>query len=111
MVELSQRRRILFFTRPEYGQSSVALAVAYELASRNVDMHFASFPGLNQLKDQISKSDVSGAQISFHPLTGLSMMESLARQFVADDLMHGDWVRKARTSYQKLPRILATWSG
>jgi hypothetical protein len=112
---MAPRQKILFCTHPEYGQSNVALAVAYELALKNVNIHFASFSGLKRrvvdLEKQLHNLSAPTSTISFYPIAGLSMMESLQRQFVTDDLMHGDGIKNAIESYHKLPRILATWSG
>lgn len=77
-------KTILFFTNSDYGQANVVLAAAYELAilANDVEIHIASFEGLEQaaLKtNQLVVDNSPGKQSSrliFHRLHGRSQFEA-----------------------------------
>ncbi|KAL6824720.1 UDP-Glycosyltransferase/glycogen phosphorylase [Trichoderma sp. SZMC 28015] len=77
-------KKILFFTNSDYGQANVVLAAAYELAilAEDVEIHIASFEGLeqaalgtNQLAVDNSTSKLS-SRLIFHKVHGRSQFEA-----------------------------------
>jgi hypothetical protein len=112
------KQSVLFIFNCELGQSTVALAVAYEFLLRSeYEVHIASFPALEkavlELNNDVSK--LSGFNISnkaiFHTIAGKSMKESAARktEFIE---MHQPGIRGALFAYQNvLPATLASWNG
>ncbi|KAJ4857933.1 hypothetical protein T069G_08830 [Trichoderma breve] len=77
-------KTILFFTNSDYGQANVVLAAAYELAilANDVEIHIASFEGLEQaaLKTNQLVVDISpckpSSRLIFHRLHGRSQFEA-----------------------------------
>lgn len=115
-INMTPPQRILLFTNSEYGQANVMLALAYELALRpNVEVHIASF---NPLKLRISELQATLASIGsttvlvFHLVAGLSLDETHARNNPGKSgLPHPGGVKGAIISYQRLPYVMALWSG
>jgi hypothetical protein len=109
-------QRILLLTSSEYGQSNVVLALAHELALRpNVQVHIASFAVLDKRVSQLQDSlQAAGSTfpVTFHPLSGLSVGEALARKLeTVNNLTHAPGVKGAILSYTRLINIVAPWSG
>ena len=112
------RQSILFITNCELGQSTVALAVAYEFLLRpGYDVHIASFPSLEKAVIELNNdvSEISGfsttSKATFHTIAGKSMKEAAARktEFIE---MHSPGIEGALFAYDNvLPATLGSWNG
>ncbi|KAF5373765.1 hypothetical protein D9758_000857 [Tetrapyrgos nigripes] len=102
----SPTAKILLATNSEYGQANIFLAVACELALRNVDLHLASFSPLQKRLTQHGLVD----KLSFHLVPGLSFEDALLRTADANMLSHPPGVQGALQSYKWMADLLLPWT-
>ncbi|KAF8644276.1 hypothetical protein AX16_008578, partial [Volvariella volvacea WC 439] len=103
--------KVLFLTNCEYGQANVVLAVAYELALRNVEVHIASFLPLQKRLPEIqSLLPPSAPSIAFHTIKGLPHVHALSRHVDADVSYHPPGVGGAFRSFSRVADILSPWT-
>jgi hypothetical protein len=112
------KQTILFITNCELGQSTVALAVAYEFLLRpEYDVHIASFPALGGAVLELNNDvpALSGlstpSKATFHTIAGKSMKEAAARkaEFIE---MHPPGIKGAVFAYYNVvPSTLGSWNG
>ncbi|KAL1704341.1 hypothetical protein EV121DRAFT_291437 [Schizophyllum commune] len=77
-------QRILFLTNPEHGQSTIHLATAFEIQSRDlpdVELHFASFASLRGRFERMAKVTAKDGQRAptFHAIPGLPPFVAMDR--------------------------------
>jgi hypothetical protein len=101
-------RKVLLFTNAELGQANVFLATSHALVQQGADVHFASFPAIED-----SVKSFLGAAVTFHRLRGVDMKTAYPREEVLKSGLEG------RTpSFFDMPTILRLclhttmpWSG
>jgi hypothetical protein len=112
---MSPRKRILFLTNSEYGESNVCLAVCQEcLIRREYDVHVGSFPSLKPRLDRVNQAaatewDGRGPaspipQATFHLLYGTSLTELSLRNNI--DLPHGPGIFGAVRGFRKANSLI-----
>ncbi|KAF5667262.1 2-hydroxyacylsphingosine 1-beta-galactosyltransferase [Fusarium heterosporum] len=81
-----RNKTVLFITNSEHGLSNVHLATASALLENHADIqvHFASFPGVKQKLERISSSAqrqfLGARDITFHGLTGLTFAQAIVKE-------------------------------
>lgn len=101
-------RKVLLFTNAELGQANVFLATSHALIQLGAEVHFASFPAIED-----SVRIILGDAVRFHRLRGIDMKTAYPRDEVLDSGLEG------RTpSFLDMPTILKIclhttmpWSG
>ena len=120
----SPKKRVLFFTNSEHGQSQVHLAISYELLSHpDIEVHLASFPALapriSGLASLIAATDDGSPstgkvekQIPFHSINYPAMTEAYngAAKNVVKAMMHAPGFFNALTAYDKMPSVITSWT-
>ncbi|KAK3626316.1 hypothetical protein LTR56_019894 [Elasticomyces elasticus] len=112
---MNDSRSVLFITNCEYGQANVHLAVAYELLLEGLRVHVCSFPPLEdrvlRLQSLANKSHPRVGRITFHGITGPSMVESLDVKYgPIPELIHGPGVGNAIRSYPFFCKAVCAWT-
>lgn len=115
---MANRTNVLFLPPAEFGQANIVLAMTSEFLKRdNIDLHIASFSGLEKRVAQLQpraadsgNSKPSSSTLTFHLLDGLSHAEALYRDFDSTRAkvppsMSGDF-----SAYGHLGDIIAAWS-
>ena len=117
--------RLLFMTNREHGAANVHLAVSYEIMMQHhhdVEVHFASFPSLEQHVQAISakawkaSTTVTEAPpIIFHAFSGPSITETISEQFNNREfhliMTHPPGLSGALQSYESMSKFAAAWPG
>ncbi|KAH8816711.1 hypothetical protein F5884DRAFT_853146 [Xylogone sp. PMI_703] len=117
---MTDRKKILFFTNSDYGQANVVLAAIYALIhiASDVEIHIASFPGLESAVRETSNFALSNAPegsdakpFIFHSLEGISWGSASFRPEVgvsaAYDLTPG--LRNSAKCVSVIPAIMLPW--
>jgi hypothetical protein len=115
---------VLFLSNSENGLANVLLATSHALLQEHSDLelHFASFPKLAPSIDKLNKfggdaaargtSDGSVPQITFHPLTGKSLIMSLqARGVFVDSGLHPPGLAGLNDFLRLMQDCMLPWSG
>jgi hypothetical protein len=120
---MAPRRKLLFLTNREHGAANVHLAVSYEILTQypDVEVHFASFPGLQRhvqaISSQASKLfpvPAGASPIIFHGLPGSSITETVAARFKTtfhEAMTHPPGIAGAIQSYKRVGTFAASWPG
>jgi hypothetical protein len=107
------KQNILFLTSPEHGQSNVALAVAEEFLHRGeFEVHIASFKQLSTRVQAINEKAAYDHVIHFHPITGLSVLEIVARTTsdkTSDTICHAPGLAGTREACNILNKSILGW--
>jgi hypothetical protein len=114
---MAKSKTVLFLTSSEYGQANVVIAVAHELVARHLsDVHIASFSPLKPRVDGLNMGSYGvlpqGTKpIYFHTISGLSMMEALARDpdHNLDDLLVPAGIAGALSMQKTVAALACIW--
>ncbi|KAK5999129.1 Glycosyltransferase sdnJ [Cladobotryum mycophilum] len=104
-------RKFLFITNVDRGEANVCLAAAYALiqADPDVEIHFATFAGLEDDIEAVWRHaclTVPGAKpITFHKLNGLPMSDALP-ECIQRNGVPRDYVLNASPGFRSTPRII-----
>jgi hypothetical protein len=101
------RRKVLLFTNSEHGQANVFLATSHALLQLGAEVHFASFPAIENTVKALSKD------IRFHAVDGVDMKTAYPRDEVARSGLEGKtpgfWSMPA--IFRICLRTVMPWSG
>ena len=116
-VGATVNNRVLFISIAERAHSNGLLAISQSLLENHpsIDVHYASFPAVATSVAAISDSTTPSAEndkrIAFHPLSGLSYMDTLAQQgYESGNIRHGPGLICISKTLGFLSTLLAPWT-
>lgn len=124
------KKKVLFLSYAEFGQTTVVLAVIHELLLRgDFEVHWASYlPALSRLQEVLDANrdsypsaqvlkfeDVSSIPdqptVVFHTLKGLSIGELLDKNGIHENLPHPPGIKGAVQGYTDIQEFLFSYTG